>query len=134
MSANAVKAGQAYVEIATKQGLFESGLAKVQKSLKSVSGIANQIGKQTSAGLGQAQGVLNTFSGSVLNLKSVIASSVVVVGLKSAVSQFLDAGKLMQEAMKQTGMSAEELNKIGFGLVIYSVAVAETAKGKKATA
>jgi hypothetical protein len=124
MSANAVKAGQAYVEIATKQGLFESGLAKVQKSLKSVSGIANQIGKQTSAGLGQAQGVLNTFSGSVLNLKSVIASSVVVVGLKSAVSQFLDAGKLMQEAMKKTGMSAEALNQIGFGSFISTKDVA----------
>jgi hypothetical protein len=124
MSANAVKAGQAYVEIATKQGLFESGLAKVQKSLKSVSGIANQIGKQTSAGLGQAQGVLNTFSGSVLNLKNVIASSIVVVGLKSAVSQFLDAGKLMQEAMKKTGMSAEALNQIGFGSFISTKDVA----------
>jgi hypothetical protein len=115
MSANAVKAGQAYVEIATKQGVFDQGLAKVQKSLKAVSGIANQIGKQTAAGLGQAQGVLNTFSGSVLNLKTAIASSVVVVGLKSAVSQFLDAGKLMREAMVKTGMSAEALNKIGFG-------------------
>ena len=39
-----IKAGQAYVEIATKQGSFDKGMAQVQAAMSRLKGVATTMG------------------------------------------------------------------------------------------
>ena len=114
MASNAIRAGKAYVEITTKNGSFDKGVAAVQKSLKGVAHIAGNVGKATASGLTRAQGALTSFSGSILNLKSAIVGSVAVTGLTALSKQFAETGTEVMKLRMKFGMAGEAYDKFNF--------------------
>lgn len=114
MSASGVRAGQAYVEIATKQGLFDKGIASVQASMKRLASVASSIGNVTAGGFNAAKGAMSSFAGGILNLKGAIVGSLAVTGLTAWIKGFADAGSALDDMSQRTGMAASSLSGLGY--------------------
>jgi hypothetical protein len=112
--ASNIKAGQAYVEIATKQGSFDKGMAQVQAAMARLKGVATTMGTGIGKGFASAQGALSGFSKSVLSLPAAIAGSVAVTGLVALAKNFADAGGAVDDMAQRTGMSAEAVSSLGY--------------------
>ena len=112
--ASNIKAGQAYVEIATKQGSFDKGMAQVQAAMARLKGVATTMGTGIAKGFTGAQGALSGFSKSVLSLPAAIAGSVAVTGLVALAKNFADAGSAVDDMAQRTGMSAEAVSSLGY--------------------
>ena len=110
----AIKAGQAYVEIATRQGTFDKGMAAVQASMARLKAVATTMGTGIGKGFASAQGALSAFSKSVLSLPTVIAGSVAVTGLVALAKGFADAGSAIDDMSQRTGMAAEAVSSLGY--------------------
>lgn len=111
---SAIKAGQAYVEIATKQGSFDKGMAAVQAAMKRLKSVATTMGTGIGKGFASAQGALSSFSQSILSLPTMIAGSVAVTGLVALAKGFADAGSAVDDMAQRTGMSAEAVSSLGY--------------------
>ena len=114
MSASAIRAGQAYVEIATRQGLLDKGLAAAKASLERLRGVANSVSSGIGKGFGSVQGGLSGFSGGILNLKNALVGSLAVTGLTAWVRGFADAGAAADDMASRTGMSVESITGLGY--------------------
>lgn len=110
----AIKAGQAYVEIATRQGTFDKGMAAVQASMARLKAVATTMGTGIGKGFASAQGALSAFSKSVLSLPTAIAGSVAVTGLVALAKGFADAGSAIDDMSQRTGMAAEAVSALGY--------------------
>ena len=110
----AIKAGQAYVEIATRQGTFDKGMAAVQASMARLKAVATTMGTGIGKGFASAQGALSAFSKSVLSLPTAIAGSVAVTGLVALARGFADAGSAIDDMSQRTGMAAEAVSSLGY--------------------
>lgn len=91
MSQSKVKAGQAYVELSTRDSAFQRGLANAQKRLRSFSASARMAGAQLFAGGGALLG-------------PILASG----------KAFASAGDEVQKMAIRTGISAETLSTMSF--------------------
>jgi hypothetical protein len=111
---SAIKAGQAYVEIATRQGSFDKGMAAVQASMARLKAVATTMGTGIGKGFASAQGALSSFSQSILSLPTMIAGSVAVTGLVALAKGFADAGSAVDDMAQRTGMSAEAVSSLGY--------------------
>lgn len=110
----AIKAGQAYVEIATRQGTFDKGMAAVQASMARLKAVATTMNTGIGKGFASAQGALSAFSKSVLSLPTAIAGSVAVTGLVALAKGFADAGSAIDDMSQRTGMAAEAVSSLGY--------------------
>ena len=111
---SAIKAGQAYVEIATKQGSFDKGMAAVQASMARLKAVATTMGTGIGKGFASAQGALSSFSKSILSIPAAIAGSVAVTGLVALAKGFADAGSAIDDMSQRTGMGAEAVSALGY--------------------
>lgn len=127
--ASNIKAGQAYVEIATKQGAFDKGLAQVQAAMGRLKGVATTMGTGIGKGFASAQGALSGFSKSVLNIPTAIAGSVAVTGLVALAKGFADAGGAVDDMAQRTGMSVEAVSSLGYAAKLSGADVATLEKG-----
>jgi hypothetical protein len=127
--ASNIKAGQAYVEIATKQGLFDKGMAQVQASMARLKGVATTMGTGIGKGFAGAQGALSGFSKSVLSLPAAIAGSVAVTGLVALAKNFADAGSAVDDMAQRTGMSAEAVSSLGYAAKLSGTDIGTLEKG-----
>ena len=128
MSGN-IKAGQAYVEIATKQGSFDKGMAQVQAAMSRLKGVATTMGTGIAKGFAGAQGALSGFSSKVLNLPTAIAGSVAVTGLVALAKGFADAGSAVDDMAQRTGMSAEAVSSLGYAAKLSGTDIGTLEKG-----
>ena len=110
----AIKAGQAYVEIATRQGTFDKGMAAVQASMARLKAVATTMGTGIGKGFASAQGALSSFSKSILSIPAAIAGSVAVTGLVALAKGFADAGSAIDDMSQRTGMGAEAVSALGY--------------------
>ena len=110
----AIKAGQAYVEIATRQGTFDKGMAAVQASMARLKAVATTMGTGIGKGFASAQGALSSFSKSILSIPTAIAGSVAVTGLVALAKGFADAGSAIDDMSQRTGMGAEAVSALGY--------------------
>lgn len=127
--ASNIKAGQAYVEIATKQGAFDKGLAQVQAAMGRLKSVATTMGTGIGKGFASAQGALSGFSKSVLNIPTAIAGSVAVTGLVALAKGFADAGGAVDDMAQRTGMSVEAVSSLGYAAKLSGADVATLEKG-----
>jgi hypothetical protein len=127
--ASNIKAGQAYVEIATKQGSFDKGMAQVQAAMARLKGVATTMGTGIGKGFAGAQGALSGFSKSVLSLPAAIAGSVAVTGLVALAKNFADAGSAVDDMAQRTGMSAEAVSSLGYAAKLSGTDVGTLEKG-----
>lgn len=127
--ASNIKAGQAYVEIATKQGAFDKGLAQVQAAMQRLKGVATTMGTGIGKGFASAQGALSGFSKSVLNIPTAIAGSVAVTGLVALAKGFADAGSAVDDMAQRTGMSAEAVSSLGYAAKLSGTDIGTLEKG-----
>jgi hypothetical protein len=127
--ASNIKAGQAYVEIATKQGSFDKGMAQVQAAMARLKGVATTMGTGIGKGFAGAQGALSGFSKSVLSLPAAIAGSVAVTGLVALAKNFADAGGAVDDMAQRTGMSAEAVSSLGYAAKLSGTDVGTLEKG-----
>jgi len=114
MSSSAIRAGQAYIEIATRQGLLDKGLASIKASLERMRGVALSVSAGIGKGFGAVQGGLNGFAGGVLNIKNALVGSLAVTGLTAWVKGFADAGAAADDLASRTGMSIESITGLGY--------------------
>lgn len=128
MSSN-IKAGQAYVEIATKQGAFDKGMAQVQASMARLKAVATTMGTGIGKGFASAQGALSGFSKAAMGLPAIIAGSVAVTGLVALAKGFADAGSAVDDMAQRTGMSAEAVSSLGYAAKLSGSDVATLEKG-----
>ena len=124
-----IKAGQAYVEIATKQGSFDKGMAQVQAAMSRLKGVATTMGTGIAKGFAGAQGALSGFSSKVLNLPTAIAGSVAVTGLVALAKGFADAGSAVDDMAQRTGMSAEAVSSLGYAAKLSGTDIGTLEKG-----
>ena len=124
-----IKAGQAYVEIATKQGAFDKGMAQVQAAMSRLKGVATTMGTGIAKGFAGAQGALSGFSSKVLNLPTAIAGSVAVTGLVALAKGFADAGSAVDDMAQRTGMSAEAVSSLGYAAKLSGTDIGTLEKG-----
>ena len=124
-----IKAGQAYVEIATKQGSFDKGIAQVQAAMSRLKGVATTMGTGIAKGFAGAQGALSGFSSKVLNLPTAIAGSVAVTGLVALAKGFADAGGAVDDMAQRTGMSAEAVSSLGYAAKLSGTDIGTLEKG-----
>ena len=127
--ASNIKAGQAYVEIATKQGSFDKGMAQVQAAMARLKGVATTMGTGIGKGFAGAQGALSGFSKSVLSLPAAIAGSVAVTGLVALAKNFADAGSAVDDMAQRTGMSAEAVSSLGYAAKLSGTDIGTLEKG-----
>jgi hypothetical protein len=127
--ASNIKAGQAYVEIATKQGSFDKGMAQVQAAMARLKGVATTMGTGIGKGFASAQGALSGFSKSVLSLPAAIAGSVAVTGLVALAKNFADAGGAVDDMAQRTGMSAEAVSSLGYAAKLSGTDIGTLEKG-----
>jgi hypothetical protein len=127
--ASNIKAGQAYVEIATKQGSFDKGMAQVQAAMARLKGVATTMGTGIGKGFASAQGALGGFSKSVLSLPAAIAGSVAVTGLVALAKNFADAGSAVDDMAQRTGMSAEAVSSLGYAAKLSGTDIGTLEKG-----
>ena len=127
--ASNIKAGQAYVEIATKQGLFDKGMAQVQASMARLKGVATTMGTGIAKGFNGAQGALSGFSKSMLSVPAAIAGSVAVTGLVALAKGFADAGSAVDDMAQRTGMSAEAVSSLGYAAKLSGTDLGTLEKG-----
>ena len=127
--ASNIKAGQAYVEIATKQGAFDKGIAQVQAAMARLKGVATTMGTGIGKGFASAQGALSGFSKSVLNIPAAIAGSVAVTGLVALAKGFADAGSAVDDMAQRTGMSAEAVSSLGYAAKLSGTDIGTLEKG-----
>lgn len=127
--ASNIKAGQAYVEIATKQGAFDKGLAQVQAAMQRLKGVATTMGTGIGKGFASAQGALSGFSKSVLNIPTAIAGSVAVTGLVALARGFADAGSAVDDMAQRTGMGAEAVSSLGYAAKLSGTDIGTLEKG-----
>lgn len=127
--ASNIKAGQAYVEIATKQGSFDKGMAQVQAAMSRLKGVATTMGTGIAKGFAGAQGALSGFSSKVLNLPTAIAGSVAVTGLVALAKGFADAGSAVDDMAQRTGMSAEAVSSLGYAAKLSGTDIGVLEKG-----
>ena len=127
--ASNIKAGQAYVEIATKQGSFDKGMAQVQAAMARLKGVATTMGTGIAKGFTGAQGALSGFSKSVLSLPAAIAGSVAVTGLVALAKNFADAGGAVDDMAQRTGMSAEAVSSLGYAAKLSGTDIGTLEKG-----
>jgi hypothetical protein len=111
---SAIKAGQAYVEIATRQGTFDKGMAAVQASMARLKAVTTTMGTGIGKGFASAQGALSSFSKSILSIPAAIAGSVAVTGLVALAKGFADAGSAIDDMSQRTGMAAESVSALGY--------------------
>ena len=124
-----IKAGQAYVEIATKQGSFDKGMAQVQAAMSRLKGVATTMGTGIAKGFAGAQGALSGFSSKVLNLPTAIAGSVAVTGLVALAKGFADAGSAVDDMAQRTGMTAEAVSSLGYAAKLSGTDIGTLEKG-----
>ena len=124
-----IKAGQAYVEIATKQGSFDKGMAQVQAAMSRLKGVATTMGTGIGKGFAGAQGALSGFSSKVLNLPTAIAGSVAVTGLVALAKGFADAGSAVDDMAQRTGISAEAVSSLGYAAKLSGTDIGVLEKG-----
>ena len=127
--ASNIKAGQAYVEIATKQGAFDKGIAQVQAAMARLKGVATTMGTGIGKGFVSAQGALSGFSKSVLNIPTAIAGSVAVTGLVALAKGFADAGSAVDDMAERTGMGAEAVSSLGYAAKLSGTDIGTLEKG-----
>lgn len=127
--ASNIRAGQAYVEIATKQGAFDKGIAQVQAAMARLKGVATTMGTGIGKGFASAQGALSGFSKSVLNIPTAIAGSVAVTGLVALAKGFADAGSAVDDMAQRTGMSAEAVSSLGYAAKLSGTDIGTLEKG-----
>jgi len=128
---SAIKAGQAYVEISTQKGLFDKGLAAVQKSMKSFANSAKFVGGGVAAGVGGAQKALGAFSSKVFNLKNALVGSFAVAGIAKLVSNFADAGSAIDDMSQRTGMTAESISALGYAAKLSGSSIEDVEKASR---
>jgi hypothetical protein len=127
--ASNIKAGQAYVEIATKQGSFDRGMAKIQAAMARLKGVATTMGTGIGKGFASAQGALSGFSRSMLSVPAAIAGSVAVTGLVALAKGFADAGSAVDDMAQRTGMSAEAVSSLGYAAKLSGTDIGTLEKG-----
>jgi hypothetical protein len=125
----AIKAGQAYVEIATKQGAFDKGMAQVQAAMGRLKAVATSMGTGIGKGFASAQGALSSFSKSVVSLPSMIAGSIAVTGLVAMAKGFADAGSAVDDMAQRTGMGAESVSALGYAAKMSGTDIGAVEKG-----
>ena len=124
-----IKAGQAYVEIATKQGAFDKGMAQVQAAMGRLKAVATSMGTGIGKGFASAQGALSSFSKSVVSLPSMIAGSIAVTGLVAMAKGFADAGSAVDDMAQRTGMAAESVSALGYAAKMSGTDIGAVEKG-----
>jgi hypothetical protein len=123
MSTSGIRAGKAFVEIGTKTGAFDKGIAAVQATMRRLGSVAGTIGGTMGRGFGAARGALDGLSGSVLNLKSAIVGSLAVTGLTAWVSSFADAAGAVDDMAQRTGMTAEAVSGLGYAATMSGTSI-----------
>jgi hypothetical protein len=129
MGASSIRAGQAYVEIATKQGSFDKGMAQVQAAMARLKGVATTMGTGIAKGYASAQGALSGFSKAALSVPAAVGGAMAVGGLTALVKGYADAGSAVDDMAQRTGMSAEAVSSLGYAAKLSGTDVGTLEKG-----
>jgi hypothetical protein len=114
MSASKAKAGEAYVEISTRNGLLNKGLAAAQASMRRLAASTNAISATMGRGFMAVGGTLSSLGSSAMSLKGALAGAVAASGLGMMVKGFADAAGNIDDMAKRTGLAAEEIQGLSF--------------------
>lgn len=114
MSSNSIRAGQAYVELATKNGLLDKGLAAAQSSLRRMSASVSAMSAGMGRGLGAVGSGLGAMTGALTSLPALIGGLAAGSGLAMIASTFADAASSVDDMAQRTGMTAEEISGLSY--------------------
>lgn len=114
MSASKAKAGEAYVEISTRNGMLDKGLAAAQASMRRLAATTNTISSTMGKGFASVGGALSTVGGKLMNVKNLVMGLAASAGVGAMVTGFADAAGNIDDMAKRTGLAAEEIQGLSF--------------------
>lgn len=114
MAASKAKAGEAYVEISTRNGLLNKGLAAAQASMRRLAATTNAISATMGRGFMAVGGTMSSIASSAMSLKGALAGVVAASGVGMMVKGFADAAGNIDDMAKRTGLAAEEIQGLSF--------------------
>jgi hypothetical protein len=114
MSASKAKAGEAFVEISTRNGLLDKGLAAAQASMRRLAASTNAISATMGRGFMSVGGTLSSLGSSAMSLKGALAGAAAASGVGMMVKGFADAAGNIDDMSKRTGLAAEEIQGLSF--------------------
>jgi hypothetical protein len=114
MSASKAKAGEAYVEISTRNGLLNKGLAAAQASMRRLAASTNAISATMGRGFMAVGGTMSSIASSAMSLKGALAGAMAASGVGMMVKGFADAAGNIDDMAKRTGLAAEEIQGLSF--------------------
>lgn len=128
MSASKARAGEAYVEISTRNGLLDKGLAAAQASMRRLAATTNTISSTMGKGFASVGGALSTVGGSLMSVRGMIAGLAASAGVGAMVKGFADAAGNIDDMSKRTGLAAEEIQGLSFAARMSGTSI-ETVEG-----
>lgn len=128
MSASKAKAGEAYVEISTRNGLLNKGLAAAQASLRRLSATTNAISSTMGKGFVSVGGALSTVGSSLISVRGMIAGLAAASGIGVMVKGFADAAGNIDDMAQRTGLAAQEIQGLSFAAKMSGTSI-ETVEG-----
>ena len=135
MSAASIRAGGAYVEISTRNGMLEKGLAAAQASMRRLSAVAIATSRTMASGFGVVGGAMSTLhtatsalgkgftsvggtltslGGKLMNVKNLVLGLAASAGVGAMVKGFADSASAIDDMAKRTGLAAEEIQGLSF--------------------
>lgn len=114
MAASKAKAGEAYVEISTRNGLLNKGLAAAQASMRRLAATTNAISATMGRGFMAVGGTMSSIASSAMSLKGALAGAMAASGVGMMVKGFADAAGNIDDMAKRTGLAAEEIQGLSF--------------------
>lgn len=114
MSASSIKAGAAYVELSTRSGLMDKGLAAAQASMRRLAAVTNTISGTMGKGFASVGGALSTIGKSAMSLHGALAGLAAASGVAMMVKGYADAAGNIDDMAKRTGLAASEIQGLQF--------------------
>ncbi len=114
MSASSIRAGQAYVELATKNGLLDKGIAAAQASLRRMAASVSTMSASMGKGLGAVGSGLGSMVGSLTSLPALLGGLAAGSGVAMIATTFANAAGSIDDMAQRTGMVAEDISGLAY--------------------
>lgn len=123
MSASKAKAGEAYVEISTRNGLLNKGLAAAQASMRRLAAMTNTLSATMGKGFASVGGALASVGSAATSVRGMLAGIAAASGMGVIVKGFADAAGSVEDMTKRTGLAAEEIGGLGYAAQLSGASI-----------
>lgn len=128
MSASNIRAGKAYVELATKNNLLNQGLAAAEQSMRRLAATTRSISSTMGKGFASVGSGLGFLTSSVFNLKGLLGGLAVGSGIAAITKSFADAAGSVDDMSQRTGMTAEEISSLSYAAKLSGTSIGTVEK------